>query len=74
MIDAENAVYWMLNPLDPGELSVLRDIECGINGFPRHKRFEAAHLIALGCVEPNFDTETFKLTPKGEEALEYFSR
>tara|TARA_Y100001935_G_scaffold221490_1_gene195742 strand:- start:1132 stop:1365 length:234 start_codon:yes stop_codon:yes gene_type:complete len=73
MISANNAVYWMQNPLESAELSILRDIECGINGFPKHKQFAAAHLIALECVEPDFDSKTFKLTAKGEEALRYFS-
>mgnify|MGYP001408873920 CR=1 FL=1 len=64
MISANNAVYWMQNPLESAELSILRDIECGINGFPKHKQFAAAHLIALECVEPDFDKINIKDLPQ----------
>jgi hypothetical protein len=67
-----NLAYWLRNPLDADSLKVLRRIEWGtFRGRTPNEKFNAAYLIARGCVKwPR--QRALVVTDKGKDALEFF--
>lgn len=72
-ISANNAIYWIVHqPLEPKTVRVLQRMKDGGQRW-RSNLWEEALLISLDCVEPDYDNETYTLTEKGEEGLEFFT-
>jgi len=69
----ENAVYWSRDPLDSGDIAVLRRIKAGKQRATLD-RFSVAYLVARGCVSADYDPLTLTVTEKGDDALEYFAK
>ncbi len=69
----QNAFYWVRDPLDPDVLKVLRQID-ETGRLRERDRFNIAYLIARECLSVDLDAEpmTFKITPKGYDALEFY--
>ena len=70
-ISGNNMNYWLINPLKPEEVRVLRRVKENRQGF-FEERFEIGHLIALECVEADCEACTLTITGKGLEGLEFF--
>lgn len=66
-----NPIYWIMNPLDSEEISVLKSVKNGHQAFFGN-RFTVAYLISLKCVEPDYKNHNLNITEKGEDALLFF--
>jgi hypothetical protein len=64
---AENILHWVLNPLDPKEVTILKDLR-DRNAQP-HDRFWTAHLIACECLSWDEESQLCTVTEKGLEGL-----
>lgn len=67
-----NAVYWLHDPLDAGEVIVLRRIKDGTQRFASD-RLSVAYLVARGCVSADLEARKLAVTDKGDDALEHFT-
>ncbi|HYX21692.1 MAG TPA: hypothetical protein VFA98_12680 [Thermoanaerobaculia bacterium] len=68
---ANNIVYWLRDPLDPGEVAVLRRIKSGRQSFFSN-RLSVAYLVARGCVSADLDKCKLVVTDKGDDALAHY--
>jgi len=66
-----DSIYWLMNPLDPEDVRILRRIQAGTQPF-RSDRFQVAYLIARRCVKADFTKWLLTLTPKGEDACRFY--
>lgn len=67
-----NVVYWMNDPLDAGEVIVLRRIKDGVQRFTSD-RLSVAYLVARGCVSADLETRKLSVTNKGDDALDHYT-
>ena len=73
-VEANNMVYWLLNPLGASEARVLRRVARGsiTNASQTTRcRFDVAHLIARECLLYDEPTGRIAITEKGLDALEH---
>ncbi len=68
---AQNAIYWMMQDLEPEYLQVLARVRDGIQPFAQNQ-FAIAYLISLECVRADLKKQQLSITEKGKDALEYF--
>lgn len=66
-----NTVYWMRDPLERGEVLVLRRIKRGTQPFTAN-RLSVAYLVARGCVSADLEARTLSVTDKGDDALAHY--
>lgn len=68
-----NAFHWAMDPLDPHIVAVLQRID-ETGRLRERDRLNIAYLVARGCLQVNVDAEpmTFKITPKGYDALAFY--
>ncbi len=71
-MSGNNTVHWLVNPLEPEDITVLKRAQKGLLPFDhKYKRFEIAYLIARECL--SFDGDSVKITAKGEDALIFYA-
>lgn len=66
-----NSVYWMRDPLEHGEVLVLRRIKSGTQSFTTN-RLSVAYLVARGCVSADLEVRKLSVTDKGNDALAHY--
>lgn len=72
--NANNVLYWIQNKIDQDHLDILIRIKEGVQPWAMPSdRFGIAHMITLECVKPNFEERTLTLTPKGLDAIDFFT-
>jgi hypothetical protein len=67
-----NTVYWMRDPLEHGEVLILRRIKSGTQPFMMN-RLSVAYLVARGCVLADLEARKLSVTDKGDDALDHFA-
>jgi hypothetical protein len=67
-----NAVYWITLDVDNKAVRVLRRMKEGQHRWCSD-RWNEALLISLDCITADMENQTYALTEKGEEGLEFFS-
>ena len=63
--------HWLVDPLGPRAVRILRDYADGDKHHPPREDFDVAYLIARECVDWN--GSTVQINDKGRDALEFYS-